>query len=56
MTIARFKDLCVDVTCASPMTAFWGQVIGLTTPADNPTVLVGDTDPEGNEFCVFRPS
>jgi len=43
MTIARFKDLCVDVTCPSPMTAFWGRVIGLTSPADNPNVLVGDT-------------
>ena len=43
MTIARFKDLCVDVLCPSPMTAFWGRVIGLTSPADNPNVLVGDT-------------
>jgi hypothetical protein len=43
MTIARFKDLCVDVTGPSPMTAFWGRVIGLTSPADNPNVLVGDT-------------
>jgi hypothetical protein len=43
MTIARFKDLCVDVTCPSPMTAFWGRVLGLTSPADNPNVLVGDT-------------
>ncbi|HET6985743.1 MAG TPA: VOC family protein [Kribbella sp.] len=42
MTIARFKDLCVDVTCPSAMTAFWGRVIGLTSPADNPNVLVGD--------------
>ncbi|HEY4571049.1 MAG TPA: VOC family protein [Kribbella sp.] len=42
MTIARFKDLCVDVTSPSESTAFWGQVIGLITPADNPHVLVGD--------------
>jgi hypothetical protein len=42
MTIARFKDLCIDVSSPSGMTAFWGGVIGLTTPADNPNVLVGD--------------
>ena len=42
MTIGRFKDLCVDVTCPSAMTAFWGRVLGLTSPADNPNVLVGD--------------
>ena len=42
MTIARFKDLCVDATCPSAMTAFWGRVIGLTSPADHPNVLVGD--------------
>ncbi|MEV5964222.1 VOC family protein [Kribbella sp. NPDC051952] len=42
MTIARFKDLCVDVTCPSSMVDFWGRLIGLTSPADNPNVLVGD--------------
>lgn len=42
MTVARFKDLCIDVNSVSPMTSFWGQVLGLTPPADNPTVLVGD--------------
>jgi hypothetical protein len=42
MAIARFKDLCVDVTNPSAMTAFWGRVLGLTSPADHPDVLVGD--------------
>ena len=42
MVVARFKDLCVDVTCPSAMTSFWGRVLGLTSPADNPAVLVGD--------------
>jgi hypothetical protein len=42
MNVARFKDLCVDVTCPSAMVAFWGRVLGLTSPADNPNVLVGD--------------
>jgi hypothetical protein len=42
MSVARFKDLCVDVTWPSAMTPFWGQVLGLTSPADNPEVLVGD--------------
>jgi hypothetical protein len=43
MSIARFKDLCIDATNPSSMVAFWGQVLGLTSPADNPNVLVGDT-------------
>jgi hypothetical protein len=42
MTVARFKDLCIDVTCPRAMTDFWGHVLGLTSPADNPEVLVGD--------------
>lgn len=42
MSVARFKDLCVDVASPSGMAAFWGQTIGLTAPADNPNVLVGD--------------
>ena len=42
MSVARFKDLCVDVTCPSVMSSFWGQVLGLTRPADNPEVLLGD--------------
>ncbi|TDD15722.1 hypothetical protein E1218_31015 [Kribbella turkmenica] len=42
MSVARFKDLCVDVSCPSAMVAFWGRVLGLTSPADNPDVLVGD--------------
>jgi hypothetical protein len=43
MSVARFKDLCIDATSVSRMTAFWGRVLGLTVPADNPDVLVGDT-------------
>jgi hypothetical protein len=42
MSLGRFKDLCIDVGSSSVMTSFWGQVLGLTSPADNPTVLVGD--------------
>jgi Glyoxalase-like domain len=42
MTVAGFKDLCVDVTCPSAMGSFWGEVLGLSSPADNPEVLVGD--------------
>jgi hypothetical protein len=42
MSLASFKDLCVDVSCPSVMVAFWGRVLGLTAPADNPNVLVGD--------------
>ena len=42
MSLGRFKDLCVDVASPSVMTAFWGQLLGLTAPADNPEVLVGD--------------
>lgn len=42
MSLARFKDLCLDVASPSAMTSFWGRVAGLTSPADNPQVLVGD--------------
>lgn len=51
MTIARFKDLCVDVSSPSEMAAFWGGVIGLTTPADNPNVLVGDVPEKTIWMC-----
>ncbi|MER7249743.1 VOC family protein [Kribbella sp. NPDC000426] len=51
MTIARFKDLCVDVSSPSEMVAFWGRVIGLTAPADNPNVLVGDTPEKTIWMC-----
>jgi Glyoxalase-like domain len=51
MTIARFKDLCVDVSSPSEMAAFWGRVIGLTAPADNPNVLVGDVPEKTIWMC-----
>ncbi|TDW19289.1 hypothetical protein EV650_5895 [Kribbella kalugense] len=51
MTIARFKDLCVDVSSPSEMAAFWGGVIGLTAPADNPNVLVGDVPEKTIWMC-----
>ncbi|MEU8225342.1 VOC family protein [Kribbella sp. NPDC048915] len=51
MTIARFKDLCVDVSSASETAAFWGRVIGLTVPADNPNVLVGDVPEKSIWLC-----
>ncbi|MFF0264366.1 VOC family protein [Kribbella sp. NPDC004536] len=51
MSIARFKDLCVDVACPSEMAAFWGRAIGLTQPADNPNVLVGDVPEKTVWMC-----
>ncbi|MEV6281754.1 VOC family protein [Kribbella sp. NPDC051770] len=46
MSLARFKDLCVDVTEVGPMVDFWGTVLGLTAPADaaadGPVPLRGD--------------
>jgi hypothetical protein len=51
MTVARFKDLCVDVSSPSEMAAFWGRVIGLTAPADNPNVLVGDAPEKTIWMC-----
>ena len=51
MTIARFKDLCVDVSSPSEMVAFWGRVIGLTAPADNPNVLVGEAPEKTIWMC-----
>jgi hypothetical protein len=47
MSVARFKDLCVDVSSVGPMTEFWGTVLGLTPPADaaadGPVPLRGDS-------------
>jgi len=51
MNVARFKDLCVDVSCPSAMVAFWGRVLGLTAPADNPNVLVGDVPEKTIWMC-----
>ncbi|MFF0343702.1 VOC family protein [Kribbella sp. NPDC004875] len=51
MSIVRFKDLCVDVSCPSEMAAFWGRTIGLTAPADNPNVLVGDVPEKTVWMC-----
>ncbi|MEV0285850.1 VOC family protein [Kribbella sp. NPDC050820] len=51
MSVARFKDLCVDVSCPSAMVAFWGRVLGLTAPADNPNVLVGDVPQKTIWMC-----
>lgn len=51
MSVARFKDLCVDVSCPSAMVAFWGRVLGLTSPADNPNVLVGDVPEKTIWMC-----
>ncbi|WP_432940626.1 VOC family protein [Kribbella sp. CA-253562] len=36
MSIARFKDLCVDANSVGPMAEFWGTVLGLAAPADHP--------------------
>ncbi|TCC10143.1 VOC family protein [Kribbella soli] len=51
MSVARFKDLCVDVASPSEMAAFWGRTIGLTAPADNPNVLVGDAPEKTIWMC-----
>ncbi|MBB6571371.1 VOC family protein [Kribbella sandramycini] len=42
MTVARFKDLCIDANENDPMVAFWQAALGLRVPDDNPTVLHGD--------------
>jgi Glyoxalase-like domain len=42
MTVARFKDLCIDATDARRMADFWGHTLGLGPTADDPEVLVGD--------------
>ncbi|RZT19881.1 hypothetical protein EV649_3021 [Kribbella sp. VKM Ac-2569] len=51
MSVARFKDLCVDVASPSGMAAFWGRTIGLTAPADNPNVLLGDVPEKTIWMC-----
>jgi hypothetical protein len=42
MSVARFKDLCIDAVNPSPMGAFWAHVLGLAPSAVNPKMLVGD--------------
>ncbi|GAB3810765.1 VOC family protein [Kribbella italica] len=46
MSVARFKDLCVDVSSVGPMTEFWETVLGLSSSADaaadGPVPLRGD--------------
>lgn len=42
MTVARFKDLCLDAVDNDRMAEFWAHALGLAAPADNPYVLVGD--------------
>ncbi len=42
MTVARYKDLCIDANDNRLLAEFWAHVLGLAAPADNPYVLVGD--------------
>lgn len=42
MTAARFMDLCIDAVDARAMAEFWGHVLGLSQPADDPEKLIGD--------------
>lgn len=42
MTVARFKDLCIDANDHVRLAEFWGHVLGLSTVADRPGLLVGD--------------
>ncbi len=42
MTAARFKDLCIDAVDARRMAVFWGHVLGLSQPGDDPEKLIGD--------------
>ena len=42
MTVARFKDLCIDVNDAERQAEFWGQALGLAPHADPEHRLIGD--------------
>jgi Glyoxalase-like domain len=42
MTVARFKDLCIDSNDTARMVEFWGHALGLAPAADVPHLLVGD--------------
>jgi hypothetical protein len=42
MSVARYKDLCIDVTSPGTMAPFWAQVLGLTPAPDRPVMLDGD--------------
>ncbi len=43
MAIARFKDLCVDVTDEERMASFWSAATGLRIDAEDSGKLVGET-------------
>jgi len=42
MTVARYKDLCIDANEMRAMAAFWSRVLGLSPAADHPWMLLGD--------------
>lgn len=42
MAMGRFKDLCMDAVDARRLAEFWGHVLGLSQPSDDPAKLVGD--------------
>jgi hypothetical protein len=42
MTVARYKDLCIDANDNRRLADFWARALGLAAAADNPFVLLGD--------------
>ncbi|HEX4061922.1 MAG TPA: VOC family protein [Streptosporangiaceae bacterium] len=49
MSIARFKDLCLDATDPVRLGLFWAEVLGLTWQAQEG----GDWVLSGAEYCAF---
>jgi hypothetical protein len=44
MTIARYKDLCIDAVDAHTLGAFWGRVLGWTAEPDEEDARLTDGD------------
>lgn len=42
MTVARFKDLCIDANDTGVQTEFWAQALGLAPHAEHEHWLIGD--------------
>ncbi|HSZ48986.1 MAG TPA: VOC family protein [Streptosporangiaceae bacterium] len=51
--LATFKDICIDAVDHQRLASWWCEVLGYERA--HPAGQRPPDDPEGNEFCVFKP-
>jgi hypothetical protein len=51
--LATFKDICIDAVDHQRLASWWCEVLGYERAY--PAGQRPPDDPEGNEFCVFKP-